>query len=286
MNITATENLLTQPWRWFPRNGHYLLILVLLESTENTTYSSSHECLSHWKTAIIRSSWVILLWENHELYCGLSFLCHNLKSLYHPGCASSEHILVYFYAFRMVAPKTQRLPRPLLSSPLSNESNRKENWYAGVHANYLIRTALITDWEMFNVSSKIPRFPSWRQCSVNTLETKHGGGGGIRSPEYILWIHYKGVVLSVSPTLLYIQLIHTSHVIHTKIFLVDHKPSYITHWLHAILKTNLQVTCSYDVQLRTLKFRKMKRRAQGHMLFISRVFLISDKWTGVPTYEV
>lgn len=177
MNITATENLLTQPWRWFPRNGHYLLILVLLESTENTTYSSSHECLSHWKTAIIRSSWVILLWENHELYCGLSFLCHNLKSLYHPGCASSEHILVYFYAFRMVAPKTQRLPRPLLSSPLSNESNRKENWYAGVHANYLIRTALITDWEMFNVSSKIPRFPSWRQCSVNTLETKHGGGG-------------------------------------------------------------------------------------------------------------
>lgn len=119
----------------------------------------------------------ILLRENHELYCGLSFLCHNLKSLYHPGCASSEHILVYFYAFRMVAPKTQRLPRPLLSSPLSNESNRKENWYAGVHANYLIRTALITDWEMFNVSSKIPRFPSWRQCSVNTLETKHGGGG-------------------------------------------------------------------------------------------------------------
>lgn len=43
-----------------PCNGFYLLILVLLETTENTTNSLSHECLSNLKTPI-RSFSVFLL---------------------------------------------------------------------------------------------------------------------------------------------------------------------------------------------------------------------------------
>lgn len=66
-----------------PWNSFYL-ILVLLETTENTRNSLWHECLSNLITAI-RFFSVFLLRENHDLFFPHSFIDH-------PCCVSSEHL--------------------------------------------------------------------------------------------------------------------------------------------------------------------------------------------------